>query len=157
MPRRPFFYHLSLKMSLTGLTQICGNNSDWSVTINHIWRSSDWSVTITNVQISGISKISQIRKQNRSPVPIVHLNPTQPDESITQVEISGNKVFSIMHSALRTISTCELVTQLDGVTSLQCKRINTIRTQQIPEQLHLFDKKMNKQDSTSDNDLSRFE
>ena len=39
---------------------------------------------------------------------------------LTQMEISGNKVFSIMHSALRTISTCELVTQFDGVTSLQC-------------------------------------
>ena len=33
---RPFFYHYSLNMSLIGLTQICGNNSDWSVTIAQI-------------------------------------------------------------------------------------------------------------------------
>ena len=33
---KAFFYHYSLNMSLIGLTQICGNNSNWYVTIAQI-------------------------------------------------------------------------------------------------------------------------
>ena len=51
---RPFFYHYSLNMSLIGLTQICGDNSDWSVTIAQIWGKA----------LIGLSQMSKYGEQN---------------------------------------------------------------------------------------------